>query len=462
MADEQGIGSEDCTSKKKIVVTVKTVNDKQTIETEEDSTISDFKELVAVKFNAEVNRLRLIFAGKILNDHDTLKSRNIKDGFTVHLVIKPVSQTTVSPQSPIRVGGLPHNLSGLEGLSNLMNFSGIVPGNAQENQNQSQPQSSSSSDDLRNRISGSPFMQRLLSDPAVIRALVTSNPQMQELLERNPEIGHVLNNPELLRETMELALNPTAMQEMIRNNDRAMSNLESLPGGYNVLQRMYQDFQEPLLNAQLSRHNPFDGLAGTNNTGGNPQQGTENRAPLPNPWSGPDRSGSSSSTTPDSGANVTNPSLERISEGLRGVQASAPYTQIVIQLLANHPDLLDSILMENPITANDPETQERMRAMLPDVLQALQINSQLQTAGQTPNVTSSANTVPRSDAFSEFMARMLSGLPSQREASLPPEQLYQSQLEQLTAMGFPNRDANLQALIATFGDVNAAVERLLQ
>lgn len=42
-----------------------------------------------------------------------------------------------------------------------------------------------------------------------------------------------------------------------------------------------------------------------------------------------------------------------------------------------------------------------------------------------------------------------------------PEQLYASQLDQLAAMGFINREANIQALIATFGDVNAAVERLL-
>lgn len=45
---------------------------------------------------------------------------------------------------------------------------------------------------------------------------------------------------------------------------------------------------------------------------------------------------------------------------------------------------------------------------------------------------------------------------------VPPEERYRSQLEQLTAMGFMNREANIQALISTFGDVNAAVERLLQ
>ena len=45
-------------------------------------------------------------------------------------------------------------------------------------------------------------------------------------LQRNPEIAHMLNNPELLRQTMELARNPAMMQEMMRTQDRALSNLE--------------------------------------------------------------------------------------------------------------------------------------------------------------------------------------------------------------------------------------------
>lgn len=35
----------------------------------------------------------------------------------------------------------------------------------------------------------------------------------------------------------------------MRNQDRALSNLESIPGGYNALRRMYTDIQEPILNA---------------------------------------------------------------------------------------------------------------------------------------------------------------------------------------------------------------------
>lgn len=71
---------------------------------------------------------------------------------------------------------------------------------------------------------------------------------------------------------MEMARNPALMQEMMRNQDRALSNLEvihasiinafysivlwhchcfyqSLPGGFNALQRMYTDIQEPMMDA---------------------------------------------------------------------------------------------------------------------------------------------------------------------------------------------------------------------
>ena len=51
-----------------------------------------------------------------------------------------------------------------------------------------------------------------------------------QLMDRNPELNHMLNNPEVLRQTMEIARNPAMMQELMRNQDRAMSNLESIPG----------------------------------------------------------------------------------------------------------------------------------------------------------------------------------------------------------------------------------------
>ena len=41
---------------------------------------------------------------------------------------------------------------------------------------------------------------------------------------------------------------------MMRNQDRAMSNIENLPGGMQALERMYRDIQEPMMNATAGRN----------------------------------------------------------------------------------------------------------------------------------------------------------------------------------------------------------------
>lgn len=97
------------------------------------------------------------------------------------------------------------------------------------------------------QLMDSPMVQSITSNPDLLRSLLLSNPQMRDLMEvkfffvffssiesnrnfflskRNPEISHLLNNPDLLRQTMEYARNPTALQELMRNHDRALSNLE--------------------------------------------------------------------------------------------------------------------------------------------------------------------------------------------------------------------------------------------
>lgn len=42
-----------------------------------------------------------------------------------------------------------------------------------------------------------------------------------------------------------------------------------------------------------------------------------------------------------------------------------------------------------------------------------------------------------------------------------PEETYRNQLEQLEQMGFVNKELNIQVLNQTQGNVNAAVERLI-
>ena len=116
------------------------------------------------------------------------------------------------------------------------------------------------------------LFKSIVNNPEMIETMMRMNPQMQQIMDSNPEIRHMFNNPQLIRQALEMARNPSMMQvvnfshililwhfinqEMMRNQDRALSNLEALPGGMNALERLYRDVQEPMMDA-TARPNPF-------------------------------------------------------------------------------------------------------------------------------------------------------------------------------------------------------------
>ena len=163
------------------------------------------------KFSKTNEQLCLIFSGKILKDQDTLIQHGIKDGVTVHLVIKankpnepapssssssstntaqqPTAQTT-APTSTNTGTPQANNLFNLPfggglGGSNLLNSLGSIGmgnSNFAEIQAQMQQQVMSNPDMMRQMLDN-PMIQSLMSNPDVIRDLMMSNPQMQNLVE---------------------------------------------------------------------------------------------------------------------------------------------------------------------------------------------------------------------------------------------------------------------------------------
>ncbi|EDL16711.1 ubiquilin-3 isoform X1 [Mus musculus] len=285
-----------------IRVTVKTPKDKEDFSVVDTCTIRQLKEKISHRFKAHPNQLVLIFAGKILKDPDSLAQCGVRDGLTVHLVIKMQRRTigTECPSPPVSIPGpnpgeIPQSssvysvdgspsfslgvLTGLSGLGLTSGSFSDQPGSLMW-QHISVPE-------LVAQLVDDPFIQGLLSNTGLVRQLVLDNPHMQHLIQQNPEIGHILNNPEIMRQTMEFLRNPSMMQEMMRSQDRALSNLESIPGGYNVLRTMYTDIMDPMLNAVQEQFggNPFvtATTASTTTTSSQPSR-TENCDPLPNPW----------------------------------------------------------------------------------------------------------------------------------------------------------------------------------
>ncbi|XP_072226127.1 ubiquilin-4 [Leuresthes tenuis] len=555
-----------------IKVTVKTPKDKEEIAIAEDASVTQFKEEISRRFKAKQDQLVLIFAGKILKDGDSLSQHGIKDGLTVHLVIKTAHKsgdggsTSASSSASTQAGSTsasspgtnPTSTTGstgsappstqtpniLTGFGDLASLAGMGMGSANFMELQQQMQRQlMSNPEMLSQIMENPLVQNMMSNPDLMRQMIMANPQMQQLMERNPEISHMLNNPELMRQTMELARNPAMMQEMMRNQDRALSNLESIPGGYNALRRMYTDIQEPMFSAAREQfgNNPFSALGGGSESGVQPSR-TENREPLPNPWgppnsSNPSESGGGTTGGTSTTGGTTNPSvsnplginpgnlgngmfnspgmqslLQQISENPQLMQnmLSAPYMRSMMQSLSQNPELASQVLMNNPLFAGNPQLQEQFRSQLPVFLQQMQnpealsvmtnpramqalmqIQQGLQTLqteapglmpslvpGGIPGIPtgggmstenpasppSSAGTNTTQQQLMQQMLQMFAGGGGGGGGSATtqtPEVRFQSQLDQLNAMGFINREANLQALIATGGDINAAIERLL-
>ncbi|KAG5841357.1 hypothetical protein ANANG_G00198670 [Anguilla anguilla] len=528
----------ECAVEPKIIkVTVKTPKEKEEFAVAENSTVKQFKERISTRFQARAQQLVLIFAGKILKDSDLLTQHGIQDGVTLHLVIKaqsrsldpaaPPSSSSVAvspdpgstaPPAPTSSSSTPASFGGLAGL-------GPGSGSFWELQVQMQRQLVSNPE-MMGQIMGNPFVQNLLTDPDLMRQLILANPQMQRLIQRNPEISGMLNNPDVMRQTLELARNPAMMQEVMRTQDRALGNLETIPGGYSTLRRMCTNVQEPMMSAAQEQFGggPLASLGSSSDTTAPPSR-SENGDPLPDPPAPPTSSTSPTRpATPAPSAPTSSPAppnvgsvlggmlstpgmqalLQQMAENPQLMQSmlSAPYIQSLMHSLSQNPELAAQMMLNNPLFAGNPQLQQQMRLQLPVFLQQMQnpeilsamlnpramqalmqIQQGLQTlASEAPGfipgiglgglggVSSSAlipgpaPTEPETGSEVDqqrFVQDMLQALAATNPQVQTLEDSFQQQLEQLSGMGFLNREANLQALIATGGDITAAIERLL-
>lgn len=359
-----------------------------------------------------------------------------------------------------------------------------------------------------------PVIQNIMNNPDLMRNMIMSNPQMRTIMDQNPELAHVLNDPSTLRQTLEAARNPELMREMMRNTDRAMSNIEATPEGFNMLRRMYETVQEPFLNATtMSGDSETDSRADlfsspTENQAANylARQAANNRSytasgspapntnPLPNPWSntagGTQPANTRSAPARDAQApRVTG--LSGLGDQASGMQDSSFLNQFMqnpamaqmMQNLLSDPQYVNQMLSLNPQTRSLVESNTQLREMLqnpeflrqmasPETMQQLLSSQQSlfsqsgriqsgQVQNQTGGGTGAPNSIGLDMLMNMFGGLGAGGLGVPTNPNVPPEELYATQLAQLQEMGFFDTQENIRALSATGGNVHAAVERLL-
>ncbi|TKR94069.1 hypothetical protein L596_008410 [Steinernema carpocapsae] len=514
-----------------IALKIRTVTVTHDITTEANASVRKLKDQLVSIVNNPVEKITLIFSGKILKDNETLDILGIKDGMTVHLVIRNPGNGTPNRGSPAAAAATARTQTSSPSTGITTSTQAAPAANPFANiMRGGNPadiaQQMMGNPEMMRQMMDSPLMQHLMNSPEILRSMIVDNPQIQGIIQQNPELGHLLNDPEVLRQTMEMVRNPNMFQEMMRNHDQAIRNLQGIPGGEAALQRLYTDVQEPLLNSATSSlaGNPFASLVDNNSSTSRSQRaGVENAEALPNPWGS---SGSGSPSTANASGNApsaSNPMASMMgSEGMQDLMRQMmsnptalesvlnnPAMRNITSSLAQNPEMMRTMMEQNPAFAQMGLNSEQLSRALPNMFNVMnnpqmlsalmkprvqeafrQIQQGMQTLqteapellstmfgagavgaaaagsgssqGSTDSGAANQNT-GNGNAMQDLMRQFMNLQAGSNDsaAQVPPEERFQSQLETLRSMGFVNDAANIQALTATFGDVQAAIDRLL-
>ncbi|GMH65581.1 hypothetical protein TrRE_jg12156, partial [Triparma retinervis] len=349
-----------------------------------ETTIQALKSVIHSSSQVPEDSQRLIFKGRVLKDEQTLASYGFEDNLTIHMVRGAASRAVPNAAAVAAGSSVPPPAPASSSSSNppapaapnpMANpFSGGMPDiNSMQQQLQSNPE-------MMRSIMNSPMMTQMMSNPELMSSLIQNNPQMQELMSRNPQLSQVLNDPEMMRRSMEMMRNPEAMRQAMRSQELAMSQIENMPGGMDHLRRMYEEVQAPMEEAMApgastGNSSTADGATGQNNNAG--LQGT----PMPNPWGSTPNP--NPSTTPNPGGAPANP-FAGMGEmpGMPGMPGLTPGTmpdmntlnsmldnpmmQQAMQQMSANPQLMQSMLRGNPMMRQMMDSNPALSRMMSD------------------------------------------------------------------------------------------------
>jgi ubiquilin len=507
--------------------------------------IKSLKETISERLGgtkSEAELLRLIYKGHVLKDEKTIEESQIGDGHAVHLVKSAPKQmqsndntnssttmTTTSSdpvmnnnrssprtwmddqnaqeqpqrQAPDFATLFNSNVLGGGGLgrantnntttNNNAGLNAAMFGGGMQMPTQQEMQAIENDPFLRQ------FMEHAMQDPEMLRpvmSMMEQNPQIQQLMNANPELRQAFSDPDTIARALQSASNPSIMREQMAATDRAYANIESHPEGFNALRRMYENVEVPMreamnnnaganANAAASNNNsnPFASLFGeqrNNETTNNNNNSANNDAPLPNPWAvnANAGAGSASTSTPFGGSPFGGGGF---GAGMGMGMPDQATIERQMEEISNNPALMQMFSQQMSQIANDPNGLESLRRMNPQFDQMISQNPEIATAMQNPEFLR-ALADPQTLQAMTHMQRVMGnrggmmgggaigsqfggGGGSPFGAMVPPpenpEIAYAPQISQLNDMGFFDPAENVRALVATNGNVSAAIERLL-
>jgi ubiquilin len=375
--------------------------------------VESLKSRITLQTDISVEKQRLVYKGKVLQNNDTLVDYGIADGSVIHCVkINPPSSSSAASAA---VAGSSSSSQLTPQLNSFQNHLMTNP-------------------DILGEMLNSPPMQQLLNNQSVMNSLITSNPQIQPILEKNPELRALLQDPEFFKQSLEMMRNPQLMREVVRNSDRAMSNIDSIPGGYNLLKKVYEDIQKPLDEAMAAGHViPAETTSGSKDAGKKGQ-------PLPNPW-GPVTTAKAAPFSLAQGA----PSMPAdMWSGVAGMMQDPNMQQMLMGMMGGPATKKAA---DGAATGSKLQGNSNPMATLFDS-NFLRAFGQLEEHVTAGSADSSANVT---NNFSDFL----------RFSEGNKEVKYKYELQQMKSMGFDDVNKNIDALERSNGEVSKAIDYLI-
>ncbi|KIW70377.1 hypothetical protein PV04_02651 [Phialophora macrospora] len=391
--------------------------------------------------NVPASAQRLIYSGKVLKDHETLASHNVKEGNTMHLVKSaasnqrqnPAAQSS-APSTPSGttsqgVAGVPQNLASGTGNDPLAGLTGARYAGFAQLPSASALQENLSPDDFLRQLDNPHFQQMMreaMGNPQVQDMIINQNPHLRAM---GPQARQMLNsdyfrnmmtNPQMLRNMMQM------QQQMGMGPFGGAAGQEAFPapGVTNTTEGTTGGTQNTSNNQtgqprpQPPQLDPFALLQ----TLGNPF-GNNTGAQTGDPASQTPAGGQQQNQPPFNPFMALFPAAGQQAGGNAGTTSPPPFNPFNPQ--------------NNPLLQNPEAMQQMLQAM---------------TGGPQGGAGNDLGGL-----FNLFGG----GQPAAPADNRPPEERYSQQLQQLNEMGFYDFDRNVQALRRTGGNVNGAIEYLL-
>ncbi|XP_041521959.1 ubiquilin-like protein [Microtus oregoni] len=294
-----GVPADENSSPSVIRVIVKTPGHLNSFTVAGDTSVRQFKEKLSAHFQCQMDQLVLVFMGRLLKDHDILSHRGIKDGQTIHVVIKSKysSRSLAHSFRNLSTNNPCHQDRSTKGNSRVCQSAGM--GQTKEESSllmgSDAPKMGTQSPEVYSpehiaQMLENLCVQRMLSNIDFMCQLISEHPDMQELLQQNPEVSHFIDNSEILCHTLELARHLAVIQEIMQINQPAQNlehlpnpqpylGLETIPNGNNALGQTY-DFNDQMLNGM---HDLLGGNSFTTLLAGQVLEQVQTRSPFPLP-----------------------------------------------------------------------------------------------------------------------------------------------------------------------------------